>query len=182
MNELIINPLPQLSGLTEYWLPIPDYLGYEVSSTGRVKSFRQYSEGKLLTIRTTWNGYSRVGLMKKKVLVHRLVMAAFVGEANKRDVDHINRIKTDNRLTNLQYLTKAEHSNKDNRGRSKCVGVNHPRAKLTEREVLEIYHLAHDSNLKLEEIAKRFNTNFKVVSKIKRGISWSHITLHNQTK
>jgi len=40
-------------------------------------------------------------------------MWAFSGESpNGREVDHINKIKNDNRYENLQYLTKLEHSKK----------------------------------------------------------------------
>lgn len=44
--------------------------------------------------------------------VHRLVASAFHGDVRGFEVDHINRIRTDNRPDNLQILTKAAHLRK----------------------------------------------------------------------
>ena len=58
-------------------------------------------------------GYDRVILSVKnkqqKFLVHRLIALYFLPNLkNKRTVDHINRIKTDNRLENLRWATDSE--------------------------------------------------------------------------
>lgn len=60
------------------------------------------------------HGYVRVQLAKgaKHELVHRLVMEAFVGVATGLDVDHINGVRSDNRLENLQYLTESANTMK----------------------------------------------------------------------
>lgn len=51
--------------------------------------------------------------------VHRLVAAAFHGDVRGFEVDHINRIRTDNKPDNLQILTKAEHLRKTRCGGTK---------------------------------------------------------------
>ena len=53
-------------------------------------------------------GYIRIEIGPKKYLAHRLIMLAFAGESDQ-EVDHINRIKTDNRFENLRYVTRIEN-------------------------------------------------------------------------
>ena len=62
------------------------------------------------------NGYACVHLYKKgknsrkPVSVHKLVATAFVkNPLNKREVNHINFIKTDNRAENLEWVSRAEN-------------------------------------------------------------------------
>lgn len=184
-----IKLVPQLSGLTEYWLPIPGFSGYEVSNFGRVKSFRTARchkpniNGRILKT-TKSRGYPIVQLMVNKIRkcksIHSLVMLAFVGEAKGLEIDHINRIKTDNRLSNLQYLTIPEHRKKDKKGVSINKGVNSGATNLTNEQVLKIYSLAHTANIKQKDIANQFNLSQTAVSSIKLGRAWSHITGHKK--
>jgi len=47
---------------------------------------------------------------KKVIMCHRFIYECFHGEINhKRVVVHINNIKTDNRLDNLQLITRSEN-------------------------------------------------------------------------
>ena len=54
------------------------------------------------------SGYIQIQIGIKMYKVHRLIMMAFVGESDQQ-VDHINRIKTDNRFENLRYCTDSEN-------------------------------------------------------------------------
>lgn len=101
------------------WKPIVGYESfYEISSLGRVKRIPSLdSRGHLRTERirkTTKNayGYEVVGLYKdgheRKYLVHNLVADAFIPNPdNLSDVNHINEIKCDNRLDNLERCTRS---------------------------------------------------------------------------
>jgi hypothetical protein len=53
-------------------------------------------------------GYIQLSIGWKKYYVHRLILLAFAGESDQ-EVDHINRIKTDNRFQNLRYVTRREN-------------------------------------------------------------------------
>lgn len=103
----------------EQWKPIVGYEGsYEVSDMGRVRSLdrtvlrsghEMKIRGRMLKpFRTCSSGHQSVALSRNKFLVHRLVMAAFVGPCEDGDVVcHNNGDPTDNRLSNLRYDTQS---------------------------------------------------------------------------
>lgn len=105
--------------IIEIWRDIPNYDGlYQASNLGRVKSLkRPYGlKEKILKPEILNNGYYQVVLCKKSVKkhyrVHRLVWSAFNGPIPENmQVNHINEIKTDNRLSNLNLMTCKENIN-----------------------------------------------------------------------
>ena len=103
----------------EIWKPIKDYEGlYEVSNLGRVKSLNYRKPGKekiLKNIESNY-GYLMVGLTKngkqKLFTVHRLVAETFIPNLEgKPCIDHINTVKSDNRVENLRWVTYEENNN-----------------------------------------------------------------------
>ena len=61
------------------------------------------------------DGYMRVGLCKdgkeKRFSIHRLIALAFIpNPLNKPCIDHINRIRDDNRIENLRWATYSENN------------------------------------------------------------------------
>lgn len=110
----------------EEWRDIPNYEGYQVSNLGRVKSLKRFRKGKngsLVPINEkikksviSRNGYYRVILWKESIgkwhQMHRLVWEAFNGSIPEGlQVNHINEIKSDNRLENLNLMTPKENTN-----------------------------------------------------------------------
>lgn len=97
------------------WKDVVGYEGiYKVSDAGHVISFAKNKEGKLRIPTINSTGYFNVGLCKKGKYVtrkvHRLMAIAFFGKS-KLLVNHKNGIKTDNRLSNLEYVTDRENVN-----------------------------------------------------------------------
>lgn len=111
-KELGLEDLPN-----EIWKDIQGYEDYyQVSNLGRVKSLeRKFSSSeKILKLLYSIDGYPRICLRKDKknkyYFVHRLVALAFIpNPENKSQIDHINTIKTDNRVENLHWVSASEN-------------------------------------------------------------------------
>lgn len=114
----------------EKWRDVIGYAGYyRVSDLGRVKSVDRYvnsgglnngservslKKGKILNCSPTKKGYTRVSLSKgsktEQICVHRLVALAFLDKVDgKINVNHINGIKGDNRVCNLEFVNQREN-------------------------------------------------------------------------
>ena len=101
--------------MKENWLPCFDFEDcYMVSDLGRVLNIKKNKTITLTKGKTNSNGsYIRVKLTKEKkhynCRVHRLVASTFLGQSIL-SVNHINGIKEDNRLVNLEYATMEEQN------------------------------------------------------------------------
>ena len=105
------NLPPIQTGISnEEWRNLSEFPNYQVSNIGRV---RNSITGRILNLSISNCGYVLVQLRKSKKSfmrnVHRLVALAFIENPhNKSCVDHINRLKTDNTITNLRWSTRSE--------------------------------------------------------------------------
>lgn len=98
--------------MEEIWKDIADFEElYQVSNLGRIKSKRY---NKLLRPCANEKGYLRVSLTKNHKIytkkVHRLVAQAFIPNTdNKSEINHINHIRNDNRVSNLEWTNHADN-------------------------------------------------------------------------
>ena len=94
--------------------------GLYVDIDGNVYWRDQYGNINLKRQHLNEHGYLYVicGGRKKKLRVHRIVAETFIPNPdNKPEVDHENRIRTDNRVKNLRWVTRLE--NLQNRNKPK---------------------------------------------------------------
>lgn len=125
----------------EIWKNIPKYEGiYQASTFGRVKSLDRIEtnvngisrklKGKVLSQGKDNNGYKIVRLCRENVLisfrVHQLIAITFLSHQTinrKIVVDHIDNIKTNNYLNNIQVISNRDNTSKDNINLLKNTGV-----------------------------------------------------------
>jgi hypothetical protein len=181
----------------EIWKPVVGYEGYyEVSNLGNVRSLVRIvtrKNGTPLTIqpktksvKTAKSGYAYVHLdrdgISKFRSVHRLVANAFIPNTkNKKCVNHINSVRDDNRVENLEWVTPTENMQHAVRvGSMDFVGEKHPRAKLTNKDVLEIFNLGKMGKYTQTYIGNLYGVSFSCVSAIVRGAKWTHVTTQSE--
>lgn len=112
--------------MEEIWKDIKGYEGlYQISNLGNVKALEKQCwnggawwtmKEKLLKPTKTNYGYFMISLYKggkrcrKKFLVHRLVADEFIPNIDSKPyINHLNHIRTDNRLENLEWITQREN-------------------------------------------------------------------------
>lgn len=174
-----LRELEPLDG--EVWRPVAGFEDcYHISNMGRVKSLERKA--------TIWNGlrtihprimspsvnkrtgYHSLNLQLsrhvKTRLVHALVLEAFVGPAPAGyETRHINGIRSDNRLENLQWGTRLENMDDQYTHGTRIQGASNHASKLTP----EMVALILTSGLTGVELSKRLGIGTSTVCRVRQG-------------
>lgn len=175
--------------MKEVWVDVKGYEGlYKVSNKGNVKSlYREVlkSNGKtqiiiekILKPQDSGHGYNRVNLYKNKkpkmITVHSIVLEAFTNKReNGKVINHIDGDKKNNNLNNLEWCTSKENTIHGFKTGLIEKGEKHSRAKLKEKEVLEIKRIYFKGKCSQRELAKKFGVSQNAIYCIINGKSWS---------
>lgn len=162
--------------------PIPYFSSYYISKSGDIWSIKR---GKFLVpFNDGKTGHIRVHLFSKgkryRKLVHRLVLAAFIGFCpSGMEACHNNGNPADNRVGNLRWDTRSNNTkDRVKHGTYKVIGQqgeDHGRAKLNETQVKIIRRLLNFNLLTQKEISKLFDVGISAISHIKLRHTWKHI-------
>ena len=153
---------------------------YLVSTEGEIKNKKT---NKILKPKIDKNGCLCVGLsmgargQRKMAFIHTLVAEAFVPNPyNKPYVRHLDENKTNNKYTNLMWVTKQEvinHSKKVG-GKRTDYGSTSPNAKLTDMEILycRMLYNPNDKEYNCEALANKFGVAKSTMSYILNEITY----------
>lgn len=177
----------------EVWEDVVGYEGlYEVSSHGRVwatvrigftdskrtgghfrKQGGQFIKGFINKL-----GYVQLPLRKdgktKLHTVHRLVAMAFLPNQDK-EVNHIDGVKSNNLLGNLEWSNRRQNALHSTRVLGKNRGESNSQTKLTKEQVLEIKELLETGSTQTE-LGALFDITNHAIYRIQHGFNWSWVT------
>ena len=128
----------------EVYAPIEGFPNYLVTNNGRVLSLKDnHGKDRIKELKQCnhISGYMHVVLFKNgkgyNKKVHRLVAQAFISNPNNKPcINHIDENKTNNHVTNLEWVTHKENNNHGTHNqkmsisrKGKCLGIKHPNHK-----------------------------------------------------
>lgn len=182
--------------IMENWKNIRSYEGrYQVSDLGNVKSlYQEYYGGwrkqqlmvrpeVLLALSENSDGYPQVTLylngIGKKLKVHRIVAETFIlNPEDKPQINHINGIRNDNRVENLEWCTCKENIIHGIKvlGSKRACGIKQHLAKLTDSLVKEI-KIEFSNGLTPYDLAPKYGVNVRTLYRIKNNETWKHVII-----
>lgn len=152
-----------------------------VSNHGNIKN----ENGVLLPVSKGKNGYLTKTFriekcVYKNMYIHRLVAQTFIKNKEcKKQVNHKNGIKTDNRIQNLEWVTNQENSIHAWKNGLKTVSENRAKGvkintcKLTEKEVKKIKDFHKNKEYNMSQLGKMFNVSKTAIRYIVINRNWS---------
>lgn len=175
------------------WNYIPGYKNYQASAGGEIRKVLDTdSNGNVTKSRILYKhlnkqrGYYQVSIAGKSKTVHRLVALTFIPNPyNLETVDHIDDCKTNNKATNLQWLSSGDNTRKaftaglnipiHLRDFERAIGSKHGRAKLDERKVIIIKYVLHHKLARQGVLANLYGVSQSRISEANKGKIWGHV-------
>lgn len=161
--------------LQEEW---KEYNNYQVSNYGKVIN----KHGKLLTLKADIHGYIGTSITdydKSRICgLHRIIATVFLPNPNNLpEVNHIDGVKANNRVDNLEWCTHDYNMNHEALILNNHGGTNNYMNKLTDKQVIEIHSLCKEGRITYKEIAIMYKMSPSVISSIAQAIRWRHLGL-----
>lgn len=163
--------------------PLPGFEGhYEVSDEGTVYRIARGKGGEVGPLKPylSRGGYLTVSPSKndrrRHIDVHRAVAEAFLGPANGLEVNHKNGIKTDNRLENLEYVTRQGNVDHASSAGLFQRGTSRWNSKLDENKVRKIRDMYATRRWLQRELAAMFGVDAASVNDIVNDRTWRWVS------
>lgn len=156
------------------WLGVPGFEShYEVSSAGEIRSIHS---GRVRRLFVRKNGYRAIyltaGAQSKCVLLHSVVLSAFVGPRPVgRVCRHLDGNPANNTVSNLAWGTPAENSNDCRMHGRTPAGERNPKAKLTATKVRAIRQSSADAS----DLAALYGVTREAINNVRKGITWTSL-------
>lgn len=192
-TTMITNALPIKNLWNEVWkrIDFPEFeneIHYEISNYGRIKSFQNSPDGKLISGSKIQGYFSLNVKHKQKSLnkyVHKLVAEHFVEKKNpdERFVLHKDHDKLNNMHENLRWASRAEvtlHNKSNPSIINKIIPKRTKNYKLTESKVIMIKKLLLSDKNRLKMIAKQFGITHTQLNRIRSGENWKHVKIEDE--
>tara|TARA_Y100000296_G_scaffold84516_1_gene118023 strand:- start:732 stop:1427 length:696 start_codon:yes stop_codon:yes gene_type:complete len=156
--------------------------GYFVDSNGSIYSKYKGGSKSGVKLKPTLDkyGYCKYGLQVRgeqlTVRGHRVVAQTFIpNPENKPQVNHINGIKTDNRVENLEWVTSKENvEHRDAMGLT-ARGNRAGNVSISEDMAHAICNMLQD-NYRIIDIHKELGVPRYIIGNIYRRVTWTHVS------